>query len=250
MKKITLFYHYWIPDDMRAPYWHYILDDQLRKIRDSNLHKVAKINLNIVMPMYWTHDNIGIPYRSNQAHEEILFYEKVKEYINYFYPWANLTFFDTGSKHKFEGHTLLPLWEYSKNNPNEIVIYVHGKGIFSVRPQVKLWRELLDQEFITNWTTRINDIDGYEVLGIKDNTILFHNDHPSHVSGNFFWATTDYVSTLVEPDFNSDRPWEDSFWPPTPSNERYWYEQWIVSKNPKVNYFLNTDNNHYLDYYT
>ena len=84
MKKITLFYHYWIPDDMRAPYWHYILDDQLRKIRDSNLHKVAKINLNIVMPMYWTHDNIGIPYRSNQAHEEILFYEKVKEYINYF----------------------------------------------------------------------------------------------------------------------------------------------------------------------
>lgn len=96
-----------------------------------------------------------------------------------------------------------------------------------------MWRELLEQKFLTEWDDRIRDIDGHDVLGVKDSTVKMQDGTWSHLSGNFFWATTNYVATLQKP----------------MSDNRYWYESWVLSENPKVNFILDTGVDHFLEYY-
>lgn len=233
MKKLTVFYHYWIPDDVRALLWYWWMDEQLSEIERSNLHHVADVHMHISMPVYWAYDPRGIEFTSNQTHQPILFRDKVLEYINYRYPWVKPVFHDLTPEHAFEGHTLVPLWEYAQQHPDEYLIYVHAKGVCSSSPQVKMWRETLNKVHITEWTQRIKDLEGYDVLGVKDSTVRQDERGLTHTSGNFFWATSDYISTLDKPLFP----------------ERYDYERWITSRAPKVNFVLDTNTDHFMDYY-
>lgn len=234
MNKLTVFYHCWIPDDLRAVHWYWWLDEQLKVIEKSGLHKLCNVNLHACLPMYWQSDARDMTFLSNGTdRKELLFYEKLEEFLAYRYPWTIRTFHDITPDHLYEGHTLIPLWEYSKSHLDEIVIYVHSKGICSSSPAVKMWRELLEQKFLTEWDDRIRDIDGHDVLGVKDSTVKMQDGTWSHLSGNFFWATTNYVATLQKP----------------MSDNRYWYESWVLSENPKVNFILDTGVDHFLEYY-
>jgi hypothetical protein len=210
------------------------MDEQLDAIYNCQLNCISDFHMHICMPAWWATDPRGIQFTSNQTHQPIFFQHKVIEYINYRHPWVqNVTIHDLNPEHIFEGHTLIPLWEYSKQNPGEAVMYVHNKGVCSSSPQVKLWRETLNRAMITDWPQRIKDLHGHDVVGVKDATVRYDERGLTHTSGNFFWATTDYVATLSEPRYG----------------DRYEYERWITSNKPDVNYVIDTNTDHFMDYY-
>lgn len=232
MKK-TLFYHFWIPDDVRSLFWYWWLDEQLECIYKSSLDVGADIQLHICMPAWWVNDPRGIPFTQHITGKNIYFQDKVVEYIKYRHPWlTHITINDLNPDHIFEGHTLIPLWEYSKQHPGETVIYIHNKGVCSSSPQVKVWREILNKEIIANWYQRSQDMEGFDLLGVRDATVRYDERGLTHTSGNFFWATTDYVATLPEPRYS----------------DRYEYERWITSNEPNVNYVIDTNTDHFIDY--
>ena len=238
--KPAVFYHYVIIDDLRSCFWSYWLDEQLGMIEKSGLNKHADIYMTITMPCNWETDGKQIQIIRNKTHEPCLFVDKVIEYLNYRFPWACiLTIRDIGEQpNLFEGLTLNQMWHFSKTNPDRPVAYVHAKGIFSVSPQVKLWRELLNEFHINQWRQRLYDLSGgYDVIGMADATTPL--DTPTHVSGNFFWSHTNYISSLPEPIYVD---------PHVGNRIRYEYEKWIMLNNPIINFAYNTGIDHFKDY--
>jgi hypothetical protein len=234
MKKITTFYHYWIPDDFRALFWYWWMDEQLDAIKQSKLYQVSDIQMHICMPIYWNTDPRGIQFQANKTLEPVLFIDKVEEYIKHKYPWVNTTYYDLTPEHQFEGHTLVPLWEHAKQNPDQYVVYVHAKGVCSSSPQVKMWRETLNTEMITKWPERVSDMTDAQVLAVKDSTVRIDDtEFWTHASGNFFWANTDYIAGLQKPIYP----------------DRYDYERWITSRAPEIKFVLDTNTDHFSDYY-
>jgi hypothetical protein len=235
----AVFYHYAIIDDLRSCFWSYWLDEQLGDIEKSGLNKHADIYMTITMPCDWQTDGKLIELIRNKTHEPCLFVDKVIEYINYKFPWVCiLTIRDIcESPNLFEGLTLNQMWHFSKMNPNRPLAYIHSKGIFSVNPQVKLWRELLNEIHINQWRQRLYDLNGYDVVGMADATTPL--DNLTHISGNFFWTHTNYVSLLPEPIYID---------PNAKQRIRYEYEKWILLNNPKVNFVYNSNVDHFKDY--
>jgi hypothetical protein len=89
--------------------------------------------------------------------------------------------------------------------------YFHTKGVTRQSESVDNWREMLMHFNIDLWRERLEDLkyfdtSGVNLLGDKDN---YANDprswanHPDaaplHYSGNFWWATSEYVRGLPSP---------------------------------------------------
>lgn len=222
MKKTTLFYHFYIPDNNNGFYWFWWLDEQLGLIEKSNLSKSCTINMCITMPMYWNklmHDHLII---KNTTYENCFFYEKVLEYIEQRYSFVNIiSIRDTGELNIYEGSTLLHLWQYSLNNPDEYVIYIHNKGVANTSVQTHTWRQILNEIIINQWPIRYHEMEDYDVSGMLDGS-------PQVMSGNFWWAKTDYIKTL---------PWpiHDEI------QGRYYYENWLMLNKPKVKVIIQKD---------
>lgn len=225
-RDLTLFYHYYIPSDVRAMFWNWWLDEQMPLIIQA---EVPFTELYITMPKYWNEIN-GISFMKDGIQDaNILFKDKVEEYLALKYGISPIEIRDTGEPNIYEGSTLLGLWEYCKDNPNEYIGYIHNKGVVSASVNTYNWRQYLNQKFITEWRDRyIELLQGYDVVGLKDakcdDTIL---------SGNFFYASTNYIATLEEPSYT----------------DRYQYEKWILSGNPKVYIADNTNVDHFLTAY-
>ena len=90
MKKIEVFYHFYIPPDIRASNWSWWADYQLSAIKKSKLSDVANINMILIMPRDWNMYN-GYWYTKNgkdcarieiPKEDGLSFAEKVCEYIN------------------------------------------------------------------------------------------------------------------------------------------------------------------------
>lgn len=237
MNKPAVFYHYAIKDDLRSCFWSSWLDEQLGLIEKSGLSKYADVYMTITMPVHWHEDARQIRIFRNKTHEPCLFVDKVREYLQYRFPWVGiLDIRDIGEPlNLYEGSTLKELWWFSKVNSARPVCYVHAKGIFSASVQVKLWREILNEIHINQWRQRLDDLRGYDVVGMADATTPLGDtvlDEPTHTSGNFFWADSKYVATLPQPLYT----------------DRYRYEKWIMLNQPKVNFVYNTHVDHFMDY--
>lgn len=226
---IKMFYHFFISPDERGLFWNWWLDEQAEDMISSNLSQYIPISMYVTMPKFW--DRIyDLPIYANGTDDEITLEEKLREYTSIRYPFLNIEEVrDTGEPNLFEGSTLLPLWEYSKANPNKYVAYIHTKGVMSVGVHSKCWREVLNKNFISDWRVRYRDLlFGHDVVGMKDkqcdDTIL---------SGNFWWASTNYIATLEQPLYD----------------DRYQYEKWILSGNPKTCIIRNTNVDHFKEYY-
>jgi len=211
MSKITIFYHVYIPEDHRAEFWNWWLDEQLGVIEKSGLSKVANVRLYITMPVYLQ--------RLGQYVFES-FKNIVDEYIKKRYGFVSyIQYRDVGEENLYEGATLIPMWEYSINFPGEIVVYIHTKGVLSIGVQTKCWRELLNEIIINQWRMRLYDIKDHDVVGVTD-------FNPAIMSGNFFWSKTDYISTLPMPYY---------------AENRYKYENWIMLNNPNRKIVFNIE---------
>ncbi len=225
VKDLKLFYHFFIAPDVRGMFWHTWLEEQGPLLKATGL----PIELNLCMPIHWT--SFGdIPFvKQCDKDTKLTFYEKFEEYKDRFYPsLITETVRDTGDLNIYEGQSLERLWEYSKQNPGTYVGYVHTKGVMSVSIQTYKWRQLLNKLFITEWKDRyIEVLNGADVVGALDKqcdgTIL---------SGNFFYAKTDYIATLERPIYT----------------DRYQCEKWILSGNPDLHICHNSNIDHFSDY--
>lgn len=241
MLPIKVFYHLYIPADPRAAMWAWYVDQQLQLLKNSKLPEIAQINSTITMPMLWgSMFEIGFTNNNDYQHK-LTFYEKVTEYINTRYPFVNIIEIKDSPANMYEGTTLVHVHEYSKLS-DFYCLYFHSKGVVSASPSVANWREILNHYHVTEWPRAVKLLNDYQVLGVKD----AKTDH-TIVSGNYFWARSDYIRTLHEPLDTSKYATDPTLWPGGHAY-RYGFEKWIMSNNPKVQYLIDTGVDHFMQY--
>lgn len=224
---LTLFYHFFVCPDERGLFWNWWLDEQAGAMKQA---QVPNVQMYVTMPKYWNSIN-GIHLIKNKEHYQITLEEKLVEYVNLRYPFLNIAGIrDTGEQNLYEGYTLFNLWKNAQVKESEYCGYVHTKGVMSLGVQTSCWRQYLNKKFITEWKDRYIDLlQGHDVIAVVDKQC-----DGTVVSGNFFYARNEYIKTLEEPIYG---------------NDRYQYEKWILSGNPKLKIVDNTHIDHFKDIY-
>lgn len=242
MTKLKVFYHVYIPDDMRACAWTWFVDQQLMAIKKSHLCDIAEIHICVTMPCGWI-DFFGCPIYWDNSNQPTTFGCKFQEYTRSRYPWANILHMrDTAEPNLFEGITLKQLHTASFEE-DFYALYIHTKGIVpQASASISTWREILNYYLIEKWPHNVKLLNDFQVVAINDS----HSAISPIVSGNFFWARSDYIKTLSDPLKYTEYAKKTEF--DQMHLRRYAYELWILSKDPQVNYITNTNVNHYGTY--
>jgi hypothetical protein len=132
----------------------------------------------------------------------------------------------------FEKPTLNLIWSFSQFHQNVKILYLHTKGVsYNENPsQINDWRNLMMYFLVEKYDTCLEMLDTYSNVGnnYKD------EPHP-HFSGNFWWTTSNYISTLqaITSDIRHDCEW------------------WLLNDDPNVSKYTmhNDDVDHYLEDY-
>jgi len=247
MKPIEIFYHLFVPFNEKGLVWNIYFDDQIRLIKSSKLHEIAKFNLVLTAHLDKQEVN-GWPITRNGTGDFISWGEKIQEYITMRYPWINIIEVRDICQLPdiYEGATLNHLWEKARARPDANYLYFHPKAISHnvSAPSRDNWREILDHFHITEWTKCITELDQADVIGVADAGTRPHNQV---VSGNYFWARGDYLSSLPRPTDSQHYVPEPHLWPTGPSY-RYAFERWILSGNPRICWIADTKTEHYGNY--
>ena len=106
------------------------------------------------------------------------------------------------------------LWSWCHDH-DCLVFYAHTKGLVTERQcrTVRDWRRLMTYFVVGEHERCIRALDGFDVCGVN-----WHTRPWPHFSGNFWWATSEYVRTLPDP---SEFAWS--------VDNRLWCERWIGS---------------------
>lgn len=94
----------------------------------------------------------------------------------------------------FERPALLAIEAYARQNEG-YVLYLHSKGVSNASDETKIkWRRLMMQELVKNWENCVTQLPFYDAVGVN------WRDMPpiSHFSGNFWYASTDYLRKLAD----------------------------------------------------
>lgn len=242
MRKIKLYYHFFIPPDYRSGSWHWWVDQQIGIIRDSGLANIAEIKMCITMPRYWT-EMFGITIYTHSVQTPINFEEKVREYISLRYPFVEiLDVRDTNEENIFEGQTLSRLHADAAHGDYDIC-YIQNKGAISgFTAMVANWRDVLNHCILTKWTDCVKQLKDYDLLGVAD-----RNSVGNLISGNFWWAKSEYIRKLPEP-LNSQHYMDDPMFHPFQESYRYSFEHWVGKADPNLLYIVQTHADHYSEY--
>ncbi|MCK9369306.1 hypothetical protein M0R04_05145 [Candidatus Dojkabacteria bacterium] len=210
--KNKAYYHIYMPDDDS---WSYIFIDQMSKLIDSGL--VNKLsNLHVVC--------IGNMKSINHMKGLLSYYNSVTG-LN-----ITLTLFEKTISdnylHKLdvvENKSILSETQTLKiirddcitSNEPFNVLYFHAKAVTSIEKALKTgqynrfvnfvhWRKLLDYFVIEKHTECIKKLnDGFNTASTN-----FCEWPSKHYSGNYWWATSDYIKTLND---SNDTLWWDSY---------------------------------------
>lgn len=132
---------------------------------------------------------------------------------------SNLIINETDGK-DFEYPTIEKIKAFSQQNPNQLVVYIHTKGVSKgVCELSKKWREWIVEFTIKRWRESVsifNTVNDVDCTGTR--LIILGN--VSFYTGNFWWAKTDYINKLGN---ISDAPKFRGY--------RYNCESWLLS-NP------------------
>jgi hypothetical protein len=155
-----------------------------------------------------------------------------------------------------ERSTLLLLREFSIKRPkDELILYMHTKGIThfwnedyslsgSYRRTQTAWRKYMEHFNIYLWRNaeKVLSSGFWDAYGVNlRKSADYYNNH-IHYSGNFWWATTDYLSNLKTEYYLEDLGRKD---------DRVYAEFWIGSGEKPRLYEANESNvNHYFEEYT
>ena len=182
-----------------------ILTEIVEQLIDSNLiQQLEKIFI----------INIGIP-----IDENIYKNDKIK-IINY-----------SDNIYLYEISTINLIHTFCKYNQNCEILYLHTKGITCPNSELIIdWKNMMTYFLINKHTECFSLLKKYDAIGSN-----YSNLPHKHFSGNFWWATSNYINTLNKISISFVR--HDAEW-------------WILSRQ-NVNYFElhNSGINHYQQYY-
>jgi len=227
-KKLSVFYHLFIPDT--SGLWVWWLDEQLGLLEKSGLSSCADVNICLTMPLHLQ----GLLRKSLWDESRQIqknYADLVVEYIADRYSFAKIiSKRDVSEANIFEGHTLKNLYDYSLKN-NGYVLYLHNKGVsqafynsWGIFGEDHRWRNYMQDHCVSNWQECVSKLDeGFDTVGAN----YFKDFYP--FAGNFWWASTDYIKTLNNP-LDTKSYYNES------DEVRYAYEKWIGTKEPKIHY--------------
>jgi len=130
----------------------------------------------------------------------------------------------------FEIPTINKVRDFAFENKDSKILYLHTKGISQTNKNINDWIEMMLYFLIDK--DCIDLLNEYDTLGCNYDDGL-HGLHPRHYSGNFWWATTNYLSRL-----------------PKCVGVKFEAEFWLL-KSPLAKYKVlhNSGKNHYHDSY-
>lgn len=196
----------------------------IQKIRTSGCHDtLEKIFIN----------NIGIPITFvNNTDNKI-------EVINY-----------SENVNLLEKCTINKIWEFSQNNPNCDILYLHTKGI-SYKEDHHFYKNINDWidmmlYFLVDKHELCSKIlnNNYYTIGCNYSNYFENNVEitPPHYSGNFWWAKSDYIkllNKLSDDTNNSDKAWyknEGEFW----LLSRRYNDKYFTIHNSGIDHYKNS----------
>lgn len=93
---------------------------------------------------------------------------------------------------EYEYPSIKLLQTHCKRNPEDIVLYIHTKGVSKPEDtQKKYWRKAMVKYVITDWKKCVDYLNDYEAVGYN---LTFHGRPNSHFSGNFWWAKASAIN--------------------------------------------------------
>tara|TARA_R110000803_G_scaffold136671_2_gene203583 strand:+ start:352 stop:981 length:630 start_codon:yes stop_codon:yes gene_type:complete len=202
--KIHIFYHLWCTEFSIE-----VFIDAFNKIKESELYD------NIVT----LHVNLTGPY-SNQVKVNSIFND----------PKISVTNLQIDSSSEVD--TLNLLKSKCRELKDIYVLYLHSKGASKRgNATVEAWKNYMEYFNIERWEDCINKLhkESYNTCGVN-----LQSEPKLHYSGNFWWATAEYINTLNE----------------VPYNNRLYCEMWLLDTiNPKSYSLHNSGINHYNECY-
>jgi len=126
----------------------------------------------------------------------------------------------------FECVTTSVLWQFARNaSARTIVLYMHTRGVTHSQRYgpAEDWTRMLEYRTVRMWRTTVPLLDNATTrvvtAGCEKWRAAGYGDYGLHYSGNFWWATTDYIAQLTDPLIHA-----------TYGNSYYMCsEQWILS---------------------
>jgi Methyltransferase domain len=123
----------------------------------------------------------------------------------------------------FEQPAMIAIEEYARCNSG-YVLYLHSKGVSNSSDINKMkWRRLMMSELVDNWRNCMIQLPHWDVIGVNWRTM----PPTSHFSGNFWYASTDYLRKLADFKTYYDNPRYDIS--NSNFNKRLGCEFWIGS---------------------
>lgn len=112
----------------------------------------------------------------------------------------------------FENVTLKTMHAFSKIYPDHKLLYLHTKGVSYEKNHVFVkgilsWNQYALHCLVEQYKTCLHLLNTYDTVGCqftKDDT------NPPHYSGNFWWATSKYISSLSV--YNLKQKYDAEFW--------------------------------------
>lgn len=140
----------------------------------------------------------------------------------------------TPNESHYENLTLKHLYNSCRKEKEnfEAVCYFHTKGVRHFVDNTNMkevkaingWRLMLEYGVLERWTDCIQALQTHDVAGIN-----YHLWPRPHFQGNFWWATSRYISSLEAPD---SRVFADETFCHPSALQRVSAEMWLGSKKP------------------
>jgi len=245
VKSIDIFYHFFLPNDLRSGAWPFWIDAQLGAIKQSGLADRARVKMILTMPLFWISAGNMLFNKNGVQDVNIFFHQAVEEYVNARYPFVDIIARrDIGDVPLYEGLTLSHLYQSAhEKTENTHMLYFHTKGITRNNAQTHNWREMLQYFCVDRWQDCVRELDAHDAVGVTDGS------SNNIFSGNFWWANSDYIKTLPRP-LESQLYLSDQTMYPLQPAYRYAFELWVLS-NPEARYQFthHTKTNHYGDFF-
>jgi hypothetical protein len=84
------------------------------------------------------------------------------------------------------------------------ILYIHTKGVTNKDHSYE-WRKYLEYFLIEKNSLCLNALENYKCVGVNHQYYYDESKYRNHFSGNFWWATSDYIKTLPMLQIGEDR---------------------------------------------
>lgn len=113
---------------------------------------------------------------------------------------------------RYEFPTLEMLQHDCQTDESMWVFYIHTKGVSYLDGRGDYWRHYMMYYNVTRWRDCVQKLkDGHETCGVK--LLEANSRYPKHYSGNFWWATSEYIKRLPKvSELNQGDRFQAEFW--------------------------------------